>query len=264
MLNEKYERIVQYWQDYDKRTEEDYNRLLSNFWLLSTCDSNNIEDGKLNYHVTREVFEGSTITIEGVYPKDIIEAQNSIYVRRKIVSNLVSRSPLSSEFIKYLHKVYMQGMYDNRRYDKGERPGQYKVNDYCVGVSDVGSLPENVPSDIRDLCNEVSQVDSSKALTAAAYYHLTFENIHPFSDGNGRIGRLTMNYLLMLNNHPPINIFASDKETYYMALEVFDKSDKISGFIEFLKEQCVKTWEDVVFKKTTIPSLDNAVRMMNK
>ena len=51
-----------------------------------------------------------------------------------------------------------------------------------------------------------------------------------------------MNYYLITHNYPPVIIFSEDKDTYYMALAVFDKTDKIDGFIKFLKEQAVKTW----------------------
>lgn len=263
MSNVTYKEIVSYWQDHRRQSENDYNRILSNFWLLSTCHSNNIEDGRLNYHVTREVFEGSTITMSNVYPRDIVEAQNSKFVRRKIVNNLLESKPLTQELIKSFHETYMNGLYDDRRFERGERPGKFKVNDYCVGLTGEGSAPENVANDISDLCTEVLGAGGNDILSVASYFHLVFESIHPFSDGNGRVGRLCTNYLLMLNNHPPINIFSEDKETYYMALEVYDRTGEISGFTKFLEEQCVKTWSSVlesVNKK--VPSLNDALNKM--
>ena len=68
------------------------------------------------------------------------------------------------------------------------------------------------------------------------------KRIHAFADGNGRVGRTLLNYILMCNNLPPVIIFDEDKETYFMALEVFDHTEKIDGFVQFLKEQMVKTW----------------------
>lgn len=259
-----YNKIVKYWVERDKSTEDNLNRILSNFWLLSTCHSNNIEDGKLNYHVTREVFEGSSITVAGVYPADVIEAQNSRFVRCKVVKSLLNKSEITPDLIRDFHKTYMRGLYDDRRYNRGERPGLFKINDYAVGITDEGSAPEDVERDMVNLCDEVVTVDGSKMLTVAAYFHAMFESIHPFSDGNGRIGRLMMNYLLMLNNHPPINIFSEDKETYYMALEVFDRTGELSGFIKFLEEQCVKTWWNIVEKsdKRIAMSISDAIEKM--
>lgn len=65
---------------------------------------------------------------------------------------------------------------------------------------------------------------------------------HPFADGNGRVGRTLLNYYLMTHDYPPTILYDEDKETYYMALTVFDKSGQFTGFEQFLKEQTVKTW----------------------
>ena len=97
-------------------------------------------------------------------------------------------------------------------------------------------------SDIGSLCSEIADVPNEKATTAAAYIHLRFESIHPFADGNGRVGRTLMNYFLMIHGLPPTILYEEDKKTYYMALSVYDKSEEISGFEEFVKEQTIKTW----------------------
>ena len=78
--------------------------------------------------------------------------------------------------------------------------------------------------------------------TALDNFHLKFESIHPFADGNGRTGRTLMNYYLMINGLPPTILYEEDKKAYYMALAVYDKIEEISGFREFIKEQTVKTW----------------------
>lgn len=81
------------------------------------------------------------------------------------------------------------------------------------------------------------------ALTAAAYFHAKFENIHPFADGNGRVGRLVMNYFLILHNHPPIIIHEEDRRNYYEALEAWDLGQDLDPLCNFLKDQTIKTWE---------------------
>ena len=80
------------------------------------------------------------------------------------------------------------------------------------------------------------------ALTAAAYFHVKFENIHPFADGNGRTGRLAMNYLLVMLGHPPIVVHEEDRKEYYAALEAWDTKQNLKVMISFLRSQTVKTW----------------------
>ena len=67
--------------------------------------------------------------------------------------------------------------------------------------------------------------------------------MHPFADGNGRTGRLAMNYLLILNTHPPIIIHEEDRKVYYTALEAWDERQELEPLLSFLKDQTSKTWE---------------------
>lgn len=62
------------------------------------------------------------------------------------------------------------------------------------------------------------------------------------ADGNGRTGRTILNYFLMLHDIPPAIIFDEDKKLYYEALAVFDETEKIDGFISFMKDEIIKTW----------------------
>ena len=97
--------------------------------------------------------------------------------------------------------------------------------------------------DANELLLEMHGVEAKNALTAAAYFHVKFENIHPFADGNGRAGRLAMNYLLLLLDHPSVIIHEEDRKEYYAALEAWDTDQDLDRMKEFLKEQTVKTWQ---------------------
>ncbi len=130
-----------------------------------------------------------------------------------------------------------------RRYQLGERPGEYKKHDYVTGKEEIGALPEDVQEEMAELLSEMQDVTEDIALKAAAYFHVKFENIHPFADGNGRTGRLVMNYILVINGHPPIVVHEEDRKSYYSALECWDTMQDIEPMISFLKEQTVKTWE---------------------
>lgn len=76
-----------------------------------------------------------------------------------------------------------------------------------------------------------------KPLTMAAILHNQFEDIHPFQDGNGRVGRLLLNYILLKNNYPPINILLEDRAEYYKTLQEYSKNDKIRPTLQFLIKQ---------------------------
>ena len=132
--------------------------------------------------------------------------------------------------------------YDTRRWQIGERPGEYKRHDFVTGRNEIGAHPEDVKEEMDELLEELTDIPNEKALTAAAYFHAKFENIHPFADGNGRCGRLAMNYFLLIHNHPPITIHEEDRKSYYSALESWDTVQDLSPLVTFLKEQTVKTW----------------------
>jgi len=100
-----------------------------------------------------------------------------------------------------------------------------------------------VQAEVSELLEELSGIPKEKALTAAAYFHAKLENIHPFADGNGRTGRLVMNYLLLLNDHPPVIIHEEDRKGYYAALEAWDEGQELDPLIRYLREQTAKTWE---------------------
>ncbi|MDA3856059.1 MAG: Fic family protein [Candidatus Woesearchaeota archaeon] len=80
-----------------------------------------------------------------------------------------------------------------------------------------------------------------KPLILAALVHNQFEHIHPFQDGNGRVGRLLLNYILLKNNYPPINIFLEDRQEYYFSLREYSQNNNLKPTIQFLIKQYKKT-----------------------
>ncbi|MCQ4636972.1 Fic family protein [Anaerovorax odorimutans] len=250
-IQSKFEKIVAWWRSADLGAEEDIVEKLYNFRILFAYNSNKIENSSATYHDTREIFEnGKVINYTGDL-RTLYEIQNQKNAFEFLLSHIVKKNLLSSELVLQIHKKLMAGCYDERRYAKGERPGTYKLGDYSIG-DDIGSFPEDVEGDIEELLLEVNSIetdDPERLLKAAAYFHLNFESIHPFADGNGRVGRTLMNYYLMINNLPPTIFYEEDKNTYYMGLAVFDKTTEIEGFVQFLKEETVKTWEGRVLKR---------------
>ena len=103
-------------------------------------------------------------------------------------------------------------------------------------------MPEDVETELDELLMEINGFSGDNILKAASYFHCKFENIHPFSDGNGRVGRLALNYFLLTRHHPPIIIHEEDRREYFQALEQWDREQNISLMIAFLSTQAVKTW----------------------
>ena len=157
----------------------------------------------------------------------------------------MNREPISVGLIKEVHAILTSGTFDERRYvDKGERPGEFKKHDYVTGIHEVGYAPEEVEDAISELVDEMCEIpEHAKILKAAAYFHARFEYIHPFADGNGRVGRTLLNYFLMTHGEPPVIIYDEDKKEYYTALERYDEQEEIDTLTGFLQAQTAKTWE---------------------
>jgi Fic family protein len=111
-----------------------------------------------------------------------------------------------------------------------------------------------VETDLSELLEEVNAIGKQSPLKAGAYFHARFENIHPFADGNGRVGRTLLNYWLMINDYPPTIICEEDKRSYYEALQEYDEKETITPLVTFLEEQTIKTWERTM-KLTEAPEL---------
>jgi len=243
---EIYENIVKLWQSFNVSTESDIDLRLENFRILFAYNSGKIENDAVTYHDTREIFENGRVTGYTGAPRAIFEQENQRMCYEFIKPKLIEREPLSISIIREVHAVLTSGTYDERRYvSQGERPGEFKRHDYVVGRTEVGSPPEDVEKDLQALIEELNTFDSNNQndiLTAAAYFHARFEYIHPFADGNGRVGRTLLNYFLMLQNHPPLIIYDENKGDYYAALESYDTTEEIAHLRIFLLSQTEKTW----------------------
>ena len=158
-------------------------------------------------------------------------------------SHFRKKRALDENLVKSFQKCLTQNTYDTRRYQLGERPGEYKRHDYITGKYEIGASPDTVAEEMEELLDELRQdIPAAFILKAAAWYHVKFENIHPFADGNGRTGRLTMNYFLVCHNHPPVTIHEEDRKKYYEALEAWDLKQYLDPMVDFLQQQTAKTW----------------------
>lgn len=243
-MSQKYYDIVGLWKKKSAENAGDIEALLGNFSILFAYHSGAIENPEITYHTTREIFEnGKIINFTGDI-RTIFEIRNQKTCFDWLKAKILQKEPLSPTLIRKIHKLLTDGTYDERRYERGERPGEYKKHDYIVGDNQ-GALPEEVACEINELCDELQNIPDLKdnIIKSAAYLHCKFENTHPFADGNGRVGRTLMNYYLMINSHPPIIVRNESKDEYYKALAVYDQTGELTPFVTYMKRETVNTWD---------------------
>lgn len=240
--------VVQKWKERDIRTVSQLDVALCDYRILFAYHSNRIENVGVSLHETREIFEnGKVINYTGDL-RSLFEAENQKVCYDFLKEKIIHKEPATEELVRETHERLCHGCYDEARWTAGERPGTYKKHFYGVG-SDVDVPPEDVASEMNFLCSQLTDavqagnlLTEEQVLTAASYFHCNLESIHPFADGNGRVGRTMLNYILLTNGLPPVIIFEEDKKLYYEALTIFDHTDRLDGFSAFIREQMVKTW----------------------
>ena len=239
-----YSDILALWQSYNIQMQSDIDLHLDSFRILFAYNSGKIENASITYHDTREIFENGKVQGFSGDTRTLFEQQNQKLCYEYLKPLIIKKQSITKTFIKEVHAILTSGTYDTRRFvELGERPGEFKKHDFVTGVDEVGSLPEDVENDMQDLLDEIAEYESKDVLKAAAYFHLRFEYIHPFADGNGRVGRALLNYYLMIYNYPPIIIFEDDKNQYFNALALYDRDEEMQPMYDFLVSQTLKTWE---------------------
>ncbi len=235
-----------FWRQKLIETEAELAQALEGKTILYAYHSGKIENARITFHDTREIFEHDGVTSYTGDLRTLFEIRNAKEAHGYFLSAFGKKLPLDETFLLQLHEILTKNTYDSGRYRMGERPGMYKIHDYVTGRDEIGAAPEEVKEEMAEMLAELQEIPDDKVMTAAAYFHAKFENIHPFADGNGRVGRLAMNYLLVMQDHPPVIIHEEDRRGYYDALEIWDRSQELAPMIRFLKEQTAKTWKKQV------------------
>ena len=241
-IESEYARLCAAWRGRGIGNREELARALEDYRVSFSYNSGRIENPHITYHNTRDVFENGRVIGYTGDVRTLFEIQNLKECHELMLDSFAGRAPITEELVLLFHRTLTQGTYDERRWKQGERPGEYKHRDFVVGARGVGCLPENVGHEMNELLGELALATEANVLTVAAYFHLVFESIHPFADGNGRCGRALMNYLFVLYGHPPIIIFNEDQMAYYGAIEVWDAEQDLAPMCGFLRAEAVKTW----------------------
>ena len=183
-----------------------------------TYNSNHIEGSRLTYDQTRYIFETNTISVEKevLNVDDVIETVNHFHCIDIIIDS--ARAVLTEKFIKDLHFILKNGTSDSRK-------DWFAVGDYKKFPNEVGGMdtiiPEEVADKMKTLLMEYNAKDA-KTFEDILDFHVKFERIHPFQDGNGRIGRLIMFKECLKNNIVPFIVDDNLKMFYYRGLKEWD------------------------------------------
>ncbi|GAB1359897.1 Fic family protein [Porphyromonadaceae bacterium] len=181
-------------------------------------NSNKIEGSKLTEEQTRYIFETRTIGFkdqEAVPVDDIIETSNHFVAFDYLIDTI--DKPLSNEIINEFHHILKTGTSDATK--EWFRVGGWKKLPNEVGGTET-SLPKDVEPDMNKLNEWYNSIDDI-SFENIVEYHYRFEKIHPFQDGNGRVGRLIMFRECLKNNIVPFIIDDSHKQFYYRGLREF-------------------------------------------
>ncbi len=241
-----YKNAITLWRGKHITTSAELAEALNGHSIAFAYHSGKIENAQITYNDTREIFEHDGVTSYTGDLRTLFEIRNAKDANELFLEAFEEKRPFTVELLKEFQRRLTQNTYDTRRWQLGERPGEFKHHDYVTGRNEIGAAPEDVEEEVAELLAELQEIEVEKALTAAAYFHAKLENIHPFADGNGRTGRLMMNYFLVLHDHPPIIIHEEDRKAYYTALEAWDTDQQLDSLIDFLKEQTAKTWAKLV------------------
>ncbi len=238
-----YEDVIEYWKSKNIANSGDLDAIVNGQAVTLAYHTTKIEFPQISFNDTREIFDNGRVT---GYTGDIISlfaVKNAKRGWELFLDEFDKRSVLDEALVKKFHLVLCEGTYDERRFGKGERPGKYKFGDYVTGIHEVGAPAVDVPAEMKELLEDIKDAPNDKVLTVAAFFHAKFENIHPFADGNGRTGRLLMNYILASMDHPVITIHEEDRSEYMKSLEAWDMTQDLEPLKSFLMQQTIKTWE---------------------
>ncbi|MBQ2715914.1 MAG: Fic family protein [Clostridia bacterium] len=208
-----------------------------------TYNSNHMEGSRLTHDQTRYIFETNTIGIADASVKvdDVVETANHFRCIDLIIEN--ASNLLTESFIKELHRILKNGTSDSRK--KWFAVGEYKKLPNEVGGRET-TPPEDVAYEMRSMISSYN-AKKEKSLEEILDFHHRFEFIHPFQDGNGRVGRLILFKECLRNNIVPFIIDEDLKMFYYRGLSEWTRErgylldtclaaqDKFKKYLDYFK-----------------------------
>ena len=214
-------------RDFSKEPKTNYENRYEAFCSLFTYDSTGIEGNTLSYSET------SHLLFEGIVPKakSLREIHEVLNHKKAFDYMLEYQGDITKEFILELQRIIVA---NTLREDLVSQIGRYRNVQVFVGRSippKASEVPKRMTSLLRWYSLNKKRIHP---LVLASYFHIEFEKIHPFVDGNGRVGRLLMNFILHKNKYPMVNIPKIRRFKYYQVLQNAQYKGNLRGFVSFL------------------------------
>jgi Fic family protein len=211
-------------------------------------NSNAIENSTLTLKDTEDILIRGQIMRDAEI-REIYEAKNLSRALELLIEN--PSQNLTVELILTLHKILLSGINDSFA-------GRFRSGDEWVRVgTHIGANPDFVNDLIYKLVESYNREDGREPISKISYFHNEFEYIHPFCDGNGRIGRILINQQLMKLNLPPNIIPARNKyQDYYPALDAYDKKTDLAPleiYLSLLLLESLNKYITILKGKKVIP-----------
>ena len=227
------------WKSLQPLRQEDEARLQKKFMLEFNYNSNHIEGNTLTYGQTEALLLFGRVN-EPAKMKDLEDMKASNIALKMMEEQAKSEYPLTETFIRQLHKTMMRENYeeyrstpDGKSWHYTVHAGIYKTRPNSVitpsGERFEYASPEETPALMTDLVSWYQSEERTGHLSPvelATLFHFRYIRIHPFEDGNGRIARLLVNYILLRHDFPMIVVKTADKNTY---LDVLNRCDEATG-----------------------------------
>lgn len=195
-------------------TSGEIDRLREHFIVENTYNSNAIEGSTLTLGETALVLKG--ITIDAKPLKEHLEAVGHRDAFVYVLALVQNKVPISEKIIKEIHSLVLM----NKAQDKGV---YRKVPVIIAGAAHTPPQPYLIMPQMEELIRKYEAMQGASVFERAALFHLLFEGIHPFIDGNGRTGRLLINLDLLQNGYLPISVKFTDRKRYYECFASYDK-----------------------------------------
>ncbi len=234
---------------------EDEQRIMQKFRLDWNYHSNHLEGNQLTFGETKALILFN-VTAQGKPLKDHIEMTGHNEAIEWIMDVIKEGRPMTENFIRHLHQLLLKEPYkvdaitpDGQPTKKLVKVGEYKSTPNHVKTN-TGEIfrfasPEETPGKMYDLLEwyrAKKDTQEKNPIFLAAEFHYKFIRIHPFDDGNGRLARILMNFILMSFRFPPVVIKTEDKENYFAVLRLAD-AGQFDPFVAYIAENLTRSLE---------------------